>query len=78
MAKVDRVEWIWIADSQTQVNAILKGEIDLIQITPYDLLPLIDKSKDVATQVVDRPAGSSSCASTRWPSRSTTRASVRP
>ena len=55
VAKVDRVEWIWIADSQTQVNAILKGEIDLIQITPYDLLPLIDKSKDVATQVVDRP-----------------------
>jgi peptide/nickel transport system substrate-binding protein len=55
VAKVDRVEWIWIADSQTQVNALLKGEIDLIQITPYDLLPLIDKSKDVTTQVVDRP-----------------------
>src|SRR4029077_14848977 len=55
VAKVDRVEWIWIADSQTQVNAILKGEIDLIQITLYDLLLLIDKSKDVATQVVDRP-----------------------
>jgi len=55
IAKVDRIEWIWIADSQTQVNALLKGEIDLIQITPYDLLPLIDKSKDVTTQVVDRP-----------------------
>ena len=55
VAKVDRVEWIWIADPQTQVNALLNGEIDLIQITPYDLLPLIDKSKDVATQVVDRP-----------------------
>ena len=55
LAKVDRIEWIWIADSQTQVNALLKGEIDLIQITPYDLLPLIDKSKDVTTQIVDRP-----------------------
>src|SRR5258708_29231920 len=55
IAKVDRIEWIWIADSQTQVNALLKGEIDLIQIAPYDLLPLIDKSKDVTTQIVDRP-----------------------
>jgi peptide/nickel transport system substrate-binding protein len=55
IAKVDRIEWIWIADSQTQVNALLKGEIDLIQNTPYDLLPLIDKSKDVTTQVIDRP-----------------------
>ncbi|WP_395715189.1 ABC transporter substrate-binding protein [Reyranella sp.] len=55
IAKVDRVEWIWIADSQTQVNALLKGEIDLLQLTPYDLLPLVDKSKDVATQVVDKP-----------------------
>ena len=37
VAKVDRIEWIWIADSQTQVNALIRGEIDLIQITPYDL-----------------------------------------
>src|SRR5262249_43869231 len=55
LAKVDRIEWIWIADSQTQVNALLKGEIDLIQITPYDLLPLIEKSKDAGLQVVDKP-----------------------
>ena len=34
VARVDRVEWIWIPDSQTQVNAMLKGEIDLIQIRP--------------------------------------------
>src|SRR5262249_10921062 len=31
------------------------GEIDLIQITPYDLLPLVTRSKDAAVQVVDRP-----------------------
>src|SRR6185503_4594390 len=30
MAKVDRVEWIWIADAQTSVNALLNGEIDFI------------------------------------------------
>ncbi len=31
LAKVDRIEWIWIADSQTQVNALLGGEIDMIE-----------------------------------------------
>src|SRR4051794_14609530 len=38
VAKVDRVEWIWIADSQTQVNALINGEIDLIEAPPHDLL----------------------------------------
>src|SRR3954464_1221729 len=40
LAKVDRVEWITIADQQTQVNALINGEIDLIEIVPPDLLPL--------------------------------------
>jgi peptide/nickel transport system substrate-binding protein len=54
VAKVDRVEWIWIPDTQTQVNALLNGEVDLIEAMPYDLLPLVEKSKDVKTQVVDK------------------------
>src|SRR6266699_2967907 len=37
VAKVDRVEWIWIADPQTQVNALLAGEIDVVQAPPHDL-----------------------------------------
>ena len=41
VAKVDRVEWIWIADQQTQVNALLAGEIDFIEQPPHDLLPLL-------------------------------------
>ena len=39
LAKVDRVEWIWIADAQTAVNALLNGEIDFIEAPPHDLLP---------------------------------------
>jgi peptide/nickel transport system substrate-binding protein len=54
VAKVDRVEWIWIADTQTQVNALLNGEVDLIEAMPYDLLPLVEKSKDVKVQVIDK------------------------
>src|SRR5262249_44398910 len=45
--KVDRVEWIWIPDTQTQVNALLGGEVDLIEIVPPDLLPLLQKDKAI-------------------------------
>ena len=47
MVKVDRVEWITIPDQQTQVNALLNGEIDLIEIVPPDLLPLLQKDKNI-------------------------------
>jgi peptide/nickel transport system substrate-binding protein len=54
VAKVDRIEWIWISDTQTQVNALLKGEIDLIEAMPYDLLPLVEKDKNVHVMVIDK------------------------
>jgi peptide/nickel transport system substrate-binding protein len=47
IAKVDRVEWIWIADPQTQVSALQNGEIDMIESPPMDLLPLIAKDKNL-------------------------------
>jgi peptide/nickel transport system substrate-binding protein len=47
VAKVDRVEWIWIPDAQTQVNALLAGEIDLVQAPPHDLLPVLAKDKNI-------------------------------
>ena len=54
VVKVDRVEWITIADQQTQVNALLNGEIDLIEIVPPDLLPLMQKDKNIKIAVVSR------------------------
>lgn len=48
VAKVDRVEWVWIPDPQTQVNAIMNNEIDLIENVSHDLLPILAQSKDVA------------------------------
>ncbi|HYD05333.1 MAG TPA: ABC transporter substrate-binding protein [Reyranella sp.] len=47
VAKVDRVEWITIPDQQTQVNALMNGEIDMVEIVPPDLLPLLAKDKDI-------------------------------
>ena len=54
VVKVDRVEWITIADQQTQVNALLNGEIDLIEIVPPDLLPLMQKDKNIKISVVNQ------------------------
>jgi peptide/nickel transport system substrate-binding protein len=52
-AKVDRIEWVTIADTQTQVNALINGEVDLVEIVPPDLLPLLAKEKDIRTMVVN-------------------------
>jgi len=53
VVKVDRVEWITIPDQQTQVNALLNGEIDLVEIVPPDLLPLLQKDKNIKTLVTN-------------------------
>ncbi len=44
---VDRVEWLNITDAQTAVNALLNGEIDYIDQPQIDLLPLLEKDKNV-------------------------------
>jgi peptide/nickel transport system substrate-binding protein len=49
VAKVDRVEWIWIPDAQTAVNALLNGEIDLIESPPHDLLPVLQADPHIVT-----------------------------
>ncbi|MFI5033612.1 MAG: ABC transporter substrate-binding protein, partial [Reyranellales bacterium] len=48
---VDRVEWVVLPDAQTAVNALLAGEIDMMQQPPFDMLPLLESSKDI--KVVD-------------------------
>jgi peptide/nickel transport system substrate-binding protein len=41
VAKVDRVEWRAIPDHQTAINALLAGEIDMIESPPHDLRPVL-------------------------------------
>jgi peptide/nickel transport system substrate-binding protein len=53
VAKVDRIEWIWIPDQQTQINALSNGEVDLVEIVPPDLLPLLQKDKNIKTMVTN-------------------------
>ncbi|MBX3501194.1 MAG: ABC transporter substrate-binding protein [Alphaproteobacteria bacterium] len=44
---VDRVEWVWMPDTETQVNALAKGEIDMIESVNHDVLPILEKDKGV-------------------------------
>ncbi len=54
---VDRVEWMAISDVQTSANALLAGEIDMIEQPSIELLPLLEKDKNI--QIVDfNPLGS--------------------
>jgi peptide/nickel transport system substrate-binding protein len=48
VAKLDRVEWLAISDHQQAVNALLAGEIDVIEAPPHDLLPLLKGDSNVA------------------------------
>jgi peptide/nickel transport system substrate-binding protein len=55
IVKVDRVEWLAISDPSTAVNALLKGEIDLIESTVPDLLPVLKADKNVALFTFNKP-----------------------
>lgn len=47
VVKVDRVEWLAIADQQTAVSALLAGEIDIIEQPSHDLLPMLKKNANI-------------------------------
>src|SRR5690348_12177968 len=47
IAKVDRVEWVAIPDQQTAMNALLKGEIDMIESPQHDLFKVMEADPDV-------------------------------
>jgi peptide/nickel transport system substrate-binding protein len=48
VVKVDRVEWLAMPDQQTAVNAILAGEIDIIEQPQHDLYKILKADKNVS------------------------------
>jgi peptide/nickel transport system substrate-binding protein len=54
VVKVDRVEWIVMPDAQTAVNALQAGDIDLMEITPYDLVPMLTANKDLTIETLNK------------------------
>ena len=56
MVKVDRVEWIYIPDPSTAANALQAGEVDWWWQVPPDLVPLLEKRRDITVAATD-PVG---------------------
>jgi peptide/nickel transport system substrate-binding protein len=54
VVKVDRVEWITMADAQTAVNALQSGDIDFMETTPFDLVPTLAANKDLKVEVLSK------------------------
>jgi len=53
VAKVDRVEWLYIPDTTTAAAALNAGEADWYEQPPADILPVFAANKDVAVTTVD-------------------------
>ena len=47
VVNIDRLEWIAIPDSQTAVNALLAGEVDMVEDPSLDLLPVLRSDTNV-------------------------------
>ena len=53
VAKVDRVEWHYIPDAATAMNALISGEMDYFELPPHDLLPIMEASPGVTVENLD-------------------------
>jgi peptide/nickel transport system substrate-binding protein len=54
IAKVDRVEWIYIPDANTATQALVAGEVDIYDIPPTDLLGMMEITGEIEIRVLDR------------------------
>lgn len=45
--KVDRIELVWIDDSQTRMQALIAGEIDLLEQPAIDFVPILENTPDI-------------------------------
>ena len=54
IAKLDRVEMLGLPDAQTQVSALIRGEVDYLERVPADLLPLLAAQSGAKAEVVSK------------------------
>jgi peptide/nickel transport system substrate-binding protein len=53
VVKVDRVEWITMPDAQTAVNALQSGDIDFMEIPPFEMLPILGSNPDIKVDTLN-------------------------
>src|SRR5580765_3031453 len=54
VVKVDRVEWITMADAQTAVNALQSGDIDFMENPAFDFLPVLAANKELKVETLNK------------------------
>ncbi|HEX4178772.1 MAG TPA: ABC transporter substrate-binding protein [Rhizomicrobium sp.] len=54
VVKVDRVEWITMADAQTAANALQAGDIDFMEVPAFDILPVLAANPDIKIDVLSK------------------------
>src|SRR6202165_5970797 len=54
VVKVDRVEWITMADAQTAANALQSGDIDFMENPAWDILPVLAANKDLKIETLNK------------------------
>jgi peptide/nickel transport system substrate-binding protein len=54
VVKVDRVEWVTMADAQTAVNALQSGDIDFLENPTFDILPSLAADKDLHLEILNK------------------------
>src|SRR5206468_6344744 len=54
IVKVDRVEWITMADAQTAVNALQSGDIDFMENPSWDILSVLKANPDLKVEPLDK------------------------
>ena len=53
VAKLDRLEWLYIPDANTALNAIMTGEVDYYEMPPLDFIRLLKDSPDITVKNID-------------------------
>jgi peptide/nickel transport system substrate-binding protein len=52
--KVDRVEWVTMADAQTAANALQSGDIDFFEAPAFDILPVLAANPDIKVETLNK------------------------
>ncbi len=53
VVNVDRVEWIYIPDPATTMNALQNGEVDLWETPAVDMVPIMKTQENIVIDVID-------------------------
>jgi peptide/nickel transport system substrate-binding protein len=53
VVKVDRVEWVYIPDPATTMNALSNGEVDLWETPAVDMMPIMKTDPNIVIDVID-------------------------